>query len=81
MKKLSISYLSDGHRLITDGDIWIICHPEDGEIVASSGDEETAHELFGDGEIYQAQLNTVLLTDDHLTPGLVDSIKNVWGEI
>ena len=78
MKKLSISYLSDGHRLISDGDIWIVCHPEDGEIVASSGDEETAHELFSEEEICHSLEKAEPLTDDHLTPGLVDSIKNVW---
>lgn len=80
MKNLRIGYLKHGERLITDGDIWIICHPEDGEIVASSADEDTAYEIFADGEIYTARVDAVDLTDDHLTDGLRDSIESVWEE-
>lgn len=79
MRNLSISYLKHGERLITDGDTWIICHPEDGEIIASSGDEDTAHEMFAEGEIFNAKVDAVTLTEEHLSPGLRDSIEDVWG--
>ena len=76
MKKLFISYLKDGERLITDKDIWIICHPEDGEIIASSSDNE----LFDIGIISDAINNSEILDEKHITQGLIESIDIVWSD-
>lgn len=75
MKNLFISYLKDGERLITDKDIWIVCHPEDGEIIASS----SSNELFGAEDIVEAIQSASKLSEKHLTTGLIESINIVWG--
>lgn len=82
---LRISYLKHGERLIywddkTDNpiDSWIICHPEDGEVVASSDDEDTAHEMFSAQEIADGLSASSWMNTDHLTPGLIDSIIFMW---
>ena len=75
MKNLFIFYLKDGERLITDKkDIWIILHPEDGSIIASSSDNE----IFDELDILDAIKQSESLQEKHLTQGIIDSIGIVW---
>ena len=75
---MEISYLSNGERMIFCGNDWIVLHPEDGEIVASSNDMSTAIDLIGYYELLSAWGMQQKLTRKHLTPGMRDSILIAW---
>ena len=79
MTQLKIDYMPTGERLIYESAAkWILCHPEDGVIIASWSESElpdTETDWIQETIRFEKGMD---LEAKHLSPGLVDSIRACW---